>query len=329
MDLDFHNRIRQLRENPLKFEKLALDIFQYQASKNSVYQRFIDLLGVQPSSIDSVDKIPFLPISFYKRHKIVSGDWQSNVWFQSSGTSGASTSRHYIKNLDWYHEVSTQIFTQFFGSTTQFQFIGLLPNYLENPHSSLIEMVKNLGYQSGSPAIFTGLDVLSLGKAIDFAKSSNRKPFIFAVTFALEFLLNSNGGIDFSSSILVETGGMKGLKINRPKEELKAEIKSRLGISELYSEYGMSEMLSQAYDLGNEYKPGFSMKVLFRELENPLESSRFSGRGALNIIDLANWSTCSFLATDDLGQVFEGGNFSVIGRVEGSDLRGCNLLFFS
>lgn len=327
--MDFQQRIRQLRENPHLFDETALDIFQYQASQNIVYQRFIYLLGIDPAEIDSVEKIPFLPVSLYKKHKVITGNWSPNLWFQSSGTTGATTSRHFIQNLDWYHEISSAIFSRFFGSFSPYQFIGLLPNYIENPHSSLIEMVRNLGIQSGSPAIFTGLDVDSLKNALLFAQKTNRKPFIFAVTFALEFLLNSSGLIDFSNAILVETGGMKGLKINMPKEELKLEIKTRLGFDFLYSEYGMSEMLSQAYDLGKNYQPGFSMKVFSRELENPLESSQLSGRGALNIVDLANWSTCAFLATDDLGQVFEDGSFAVLGRVEGSDLRGCNLLFIS
>lgn len=316
-----------LVNHPNRFESLALEVFKYQSLENQVYERFLTLVGFDFEGPLSIENIPFLPISFFKTQKVISNPFVPTTFFESSGTSGQVRSRHWMADLNHYHQVSTEIFDQTFGSPSQYFFIGLLPTYLENSHSSLIEMVRNLGKQGGREAIFSGLDFETFSNAFDEGKKSGRIIFIFGVTYAFLKMLEPLSSLDLDGAILVETGGMKGLEMESPKEAVKELLKERLKVKNLFSEYGMTEMQSQAYGSDLEYKCSFTMKVMVRQLENPLESLSKKGRGALNIIDLANWQSCSFLATDDVGEVLENGNFLVHGRVENSDIRGCNLLF--
>jgi hypothetical protein len=323
---NIESRILSLQTNPENFEEIALEIFQFQAGQNPVYKQFLRLIERSSKQVTRLVDIPFLPIVFFKTQTIKTGKWDSQSHFQSSGTSGSIRSIHHIRSIDWYHSVSLKIFKNQVGNPADFYLIGLLPTYLENPHSSLISMVSHFGEQTGSEVEFCGLEPQKLQLALKRGRNSGKKILLFSVTYALIHFAEV-GGFDFSDHIVVETGGMKGLKKEMSKLEILEILKENLNVSELVSEYGMTEMQSQAYSDQGWYQPGFCMKALVRDLDDPTGKSKYIGRGALNLVDLANWSTCSFLASDDLGEVQKNGLFSISGRAESSDVRGCNLLF--
>ena len=322
----FKEEIARLRQGQTDFASLALQIFYLQAAHNPIYKRFLQLIGCEPFEVNELTQIPFLPISFFKTKSIKTGDWRHETHFESSGTSGQMRSRHFIKDMDWYEKISAQIFSDQIANIPSLVILGLLPTYTDNPHSSLIAMVKAFGAQTDHPVLFSGLDFMQLKNNLETARKTGKQILLFSVTYALLRLIRE-GGWDLSDCIVVETGGMKGLETGMVKEEIIDQLKTRLQIKTLFSEYGMTELQSQAYAEGLVYRPGFSMQVLMRDLDDPLGELKKEGRGALNIIDLANFSTCSFIATDDLGQLHADGTFEVFGRCEDAEVRGCNLLF--
>lgn len=326
MPNSIEQRILSLNQNPEKFESIAIELFHYQVDKNPVYKQFLRLINFNVNGVSELSQVPFLPIVFFKTQSVKTGVWNPDTHFQSSGTSGTNRSRHMIQSLSWYHSVCLQIFKNRIGDPNDYLFIGLLPTYLENPHSSLIQMVKFLGEQSGIGAKFCGLDAKKLGHFLKEGRDSGRKILLLSVSYALVHFAEL-GGFDFGDCLVIETGGMKGLRREMAQDELKDFLSERLGIEDIISEYGMTEMQSQAYSKQGFFESGFSMRAMIRDLENPMGENKYLGRGALNIIDLANWSTCCFLATDDIGEVFQNGTFKVSGRVDSSDIRGCNLLF--
>ena len=322
----FQTEVQKLSIEPDRFEALAMEIFRFQAEQNPVYSRFLYLLGCESRFVSHLEEIPFLPISFFKNQEIKTGEWQAETWFQSSGTSKQQRSRHFVRKLAWYHYVSAQIFKSQIGDLQSFQILGLLPTYLENPHSSLIEMVQSFMKSDSNSRQFLSVDFESFESDLAVVRQSGLKPLIFSVTYALRKLMEEKP-MDLSDCVVIETGGMKGMGSEIPKIEMYDLLRNNLKIKQLYSEYGMTEMLSQSYSDDGIYVPGYSMRVLVRQLEDPLSGSSKTGRGGLNIIDLANMDTCSFIATDDVGQVFDDQRFEVFGRVDGSEIRGCNLLF--
>lgn len=319
------NEVLALRDSPQNFERVALKIFRLQAKENVVYQRYLELISCQPESVKSLHEVPFLPISFFKSQRVVTGRWVPETFFESSGTSQMTRSRHYIQNGNWYRQISAQIFEDQVGPIDQFQILGLLPTYLQNPHSSLIYMVEAFGEISDSGAVLTA-DFARLISLINKPEELRKPLLLFSVTYALLKLADLYA-VDLSDIIVIETGGMKGLGEEIPKDQFMDRLRNKFKIKNLYSEYGMTELLSQAYSDGSNYRPGFTMKVMVRQPETPLNPSESAGRGIFNIVDLANIHSCSFVATDDLGEVFENGRFQVHGRLDGADLRGCNLLF--
>lgn len=310
------------------FNSLALEIFQLQYTYNEIYRTFCDLLKVKMASIDRVEDIPFLPISFFKNFEIKTGLWDTSRVFRSSGTTGMVRSQHLVKSIDWYHDICLKGFLEFYGNPSEYIIIGLLPSYTERPDSSLISMVSML--QNKNPQVSSGFfmdDYVSLNEAVENAEKNVEKILIIGVTFALldwaekypQLLLNC---------LMMETGGMKGRKEEIVRSEVHQLLKSSFQLATIHSEYGMTELFSQAYSSGNGYfYPSSTMKVLPRQITDPLSPGGFSEQAAINCIDLGNIDTCSFIATDDIGIIYPDGGFEILGRLDQSDIRGCNLMF--
>ncbi|GJM60649.1 acyltransferase [Persicobacter diffluens] len=318
---------RVLNLTPRHFDQLALDIFHFQAENNPIYKQWIQLLGKNPSEIQQVDKIPFLPISFFKNHSIKSGDWTPQDTFESSGTTGMTPSRHYIEDLKFYDTLARLIFTDFYGPVENYVFLGLLPSYLERTTSSLVRMVDQFIKIGKHPESgFYLNDHEDLIRQVEKIKKSGKKAVLIGVTFGLLDLADRYEA-DFSDLIVMETGGMKGRRKELLREEVHHFLANRLNIKEVHSEYGMTELLSQGYSKGNSlFKTADSMKVLIRETNDPLSLETRAKSGAINIIDLGNVHSCSFIATEDLGKIHPDGSFEVLGRLDNSDIRGCNLM---
>jgi hypothetical protein len=313
--------------NDQTFDSIALRLFHYQAENNFVYSQYLRFLEVDPSSIYSIDKIPFLPISFFKSHKVMTGQWQPELDFRSSGTTESVTSNHFVQSLDFYQKHSKQIFEQFFGPLADYHILALLPSYLERKDSSLVHMVDYFIKQSRSTAsgfYLSNLDALST-KLLKL-KADNRKVLLMGVSFAL-LDLAEKGQIDLSHCLIMETGGMKGRRKELTRDELHEFLKGSFNVSNIYSEYGMTELLSQAYSKGEGlYRSPSSIKILVRDINDPFSAPKIDQTGTINIIDLANFNSCAFIETRDLGRVNKSGYFEVLGRMDNSDVRGCNLL---
>ena len=313
------------------FEELAIEIFHFQYRTNKVYQDWVNTVGVDPSSVARINQIPFLPISFFKTHQIVSTDFEPQAVFESSGTTGMISSKHFVRDLDIYRLSFMNGFRSFYGPPDQYCIIGLLPSYIERKSSSLVMMVDELIKQSGhSSSGFYLNEFEKLHDVLLETEKNNQPTILIGVTFALLDFVEKYK-MDLKSTIVMETGGMKGRREELIRDEVHEILKSGFGLDQIHSEYGMTELLSQAYSSGNGvFQTPRWMKVLVRDPEDPFQMLKMAGvenvRGALNIIDLANIFSCSFIASDDLGSAFSDGRFSVSGRLDNSDLRGCSLL---
>jgi len=312
--------------NEENFEDIALRLFRFQAKNNPVYHRYLLYLECPIEEITSIQKIPFLPISFFKTHEVKTGTWLPQVEFTSSGTTGMVTSRHAVNDLSYYLSLSENIFKQFYGSTEQFHFLALLPSYLERTGSSLIAMMDHLIKQSKSPhSGFYLHNQADLVNKLNTLRGTDRKVILWGVSFALLDLAEAYE-LDLHDCIVLETGGMKGRRREWIREELHIFLTKRFNIQAVHSEYGMTELMSQAYSKGGGYyqSPPW-MKVLVRDINDPflIVDSKVGG---LNVIDLANFHSCAFIETQDLGRIDQNGSFEVLGRIDNSDVRGCNLL---
>ena len=317
---EIEHRIFDIQNN-LDFEKSALDIFNYQYQNCSIYNTYCDLLNIKPNTIQKLENIPFLPIQFFKTQKVISGSFEKATVFTSSGTSGNSTSKHYVKNLSLYEKSFLTTFERFYPSWKDCTIIGLLPNYLEREGSSLIYMVNHLIRESKKKESTFQLNLTP--QFIDYLETDSSPKIIFGVTFAL--LQMTEAKVQPKNAIIIETGGMKGRGKELTRNELHRVLQKHLQPKAIHSEYGMTELLSQAYLQDDLFTPPKWLKPLARDTTDPL-TSKLEGKGALNFIDLANLYSCSFIATDDLGTVTKDGNFSVSGRIDHSQIRGCNLL---
>jgi phenylacetate-coenzyme A ligase PaaK-like adenylate-forming protein len=318
-----------------EFDNLALEIFAFQYKYNAFYQRYCSLIGKEFSKISTINDIPFLPIQFFKNQKIQSGSWIPETVFTSSGTTGLTTSSHYIKDIDFYKTLCYRGFEQFYGKVEDYCFLGLLPSYLEREGSSLIVMVddfiKKSKYADSGFFLYNHQELCHI---LVKNKKNNIPTVLFGVSFALlDFA--ENFAIDFPELIIMETGGMKGRRREMIREELHQAIQKGFGTSVIHSEYGMTELMSQGYSKGfGRFESSKTMHILTRDVNDPLsilpvsrQVLSHSGRlGVLNVIDLGNLDTCSFIATDDLGRVYQDNSFEVLGRLDSSDVRGCNLL---
>jgi len=309
------------------FTAAALEVYQYQYANNALYRRYNELLRVAPERVHSLETIPFLPISFFKTHKVITGSWQQGeLLFESSGTTGEVPSRHYVKNADVYRASLVAGFQQFYGDPAEYIILGLLPSYLERGHSSLVHMAKELMELSGHPDNgFYLNEWAQLAEVLQRLSGKGHKILLLGVTFAL---------LDFAAAypmalsevIVMETGGMKGRREEWTREQVHEFLSAQWQLPRVHSEYGMTELLSQAYALGQGiFEPALTMRVRVRDLQDPLDV-RDKGIGALNVIDLANIHSCAFIATEDIGRLHEGQRFEVLGRMDHVALRGCSLM---
>jgi phenylacetate-coenzyme A ligase PaaK-like adenylate-forming protein len=328
------------------FEQLALEIFRYQATENPIYRQYLHYLGTKPSKIHRVGQIPCLPISFFKTQRVVTGNIEPQLIFESSGTTGQTPSRHYVSDLPFYEAHSQQIFVQKYGPLTDYHVLALLPSYLERNNSSLVYMVQRFIYHSYSPSSGFYLDnTKELLKRLEELTQDSRKILLLGVTFSLLDLAEGGASFDFirenqDKFIIMETGGMKGRRKELLREEVHKILTTNLGVQRIHSEYGMTELLSQGYSKGEgifTFPP--SMKVLLREVNDPFSylpsfaignktsQSQRMKTGGINVIDLANIDSCCFVETQDLGSFTPDYNgFKVLGRFDNSDVRGCNLM---
>lgn len=307
------------------FQKQALEVFHFQFEYNKIYQQYVRSIGVKSTEVVAIEKIPFMPIQFFKHHVIQSGKFEAEQIFESSGTTG-STSKHYIEDVTYYEKITTHIFNSFFGTLYNKVIIGLLPSYLQRGNSSLIYMVNHFIEQSTNQHSGFHLENLDdLVKNLNVLIDRGTPPFLFGVTYALLELARY---VEFEKNemVILETGGMKGRGKDLTREELHERLHKAFKTDHIYSEYGMTELLSQAYlqKDGLFHLPPW-MRIMIREIHDPFKYVENGNTGAINVIDLANVHSCAFIETEDLGVRFKDG-FSVLGRLDNSDLRGCNLL---
>lgn len=312
--------------SPNSFNQQVLRTFRHQYFENKIYHRWVDALNINIDEVTDLFKIPFLPVSFFKHHEVVAGTFEPEIIFTSSGTTGTANSRHLVKQLKLYTKSFTEGFKYFYNDPGTWCIIGLLPSYLEREGSSLITMVEELINLSGhSESGFYLYDFEKLAHVLKDLEAQKQKTLLIGVTFAL---------LDFAewypmqleTTVIMETGGMKGRRREMIREEVHSFLQKQFKTSAIHSEYGMTELLSQGYSFS---KGVFNtvpwMKVLVRDEDDPLLIAE-KGRGLINVIDLANLHSCSFIATDDVGRIFEDGSFEVLGRRDNSDIRGCSLM---
>ncbi len=310
-----------------QFQKLALEVFRFQAAGNPVYKDYLNHLGILPESIKTLDEIPFLPVELFKKHRVVTGDRNHDVMFESSGTTGESTSKHYVCDLNLYQQSFTSAFKIFYGDPTRYCILALLPSYLERQQSSLVYMANELIRLSAHPGSGFYLDDYNaLIHQLEVLENENQPTLLLGVSFALLDLAD-NFPLDLKVTIIMETGGMKGRREELTRKELHERLCLGLKMGSIHSEYGMTELLSQAYaqNEGIFHTPPW-MKVLIRDPYDPLSIMTRTSSGGINIIDLANLYSCSFIATQDIGKINRNGGFEVLGRFDESDIRGCNLM---
>jgi hypothetical protein len=310
--------------NEKEFTRIALEIFQYQYLTNTVYKAYCEAIHRSPETVLELQQIPFLPIRFFKTHEIISGTFTPQAIFESSGTTGFTTSRHLVRDVSVYEKSFFNCFENFYGKPEELCVVGLLPSYLERVGSSLVYMVDSLIKQSRHPLSgFYLYNHQKLKETLVQLEAQGQKTILFGVSYAL---------LDFAEAFpfrlkhttIIETGGMKGRKKEITKAALYAELQKAFSLAEVHSEYGMTELLSQAYAVNGFYKPPPWMKVLLRDATDPFSFSERTG--VINVIDLANIYSCSFIATDDLGRLHTDGSFEVLGRIDNSDIRGCSQL---
>ncbi|MCL5126908.1 acyl transferase [Algibacter sp. L4_22] len=310
-----------------EFEALALEVFRFQFKNNRVYRSFCDLLYKHPTDIKTVIDIPFLPIQFFKTRDILSTKNEVKTTFTSSGTTGSETSKHHVTDLDIYEQSFNKGFEYFYGAIEDYVVLGLLPSYLERKGSSLIYMVDAMISKSKHHESGFYLDNISeLKDTLIKLDSEGKKILLIGVSFALLDLVEMHQ-FNLKNTIIMETGGMKGRRKELIREELHKQLKTGFGVNNIHSEYGMTELLSQGYSQGNgTFKCPNWMRILTRDTEDALTINTNGKAGGINVIDLANINSCSFIATQDLGRVDSDGSFEVIGRFDNSDIRGCNLM---
>jgi len=326
--VDWENRI--FHASFYNFDRMALDLFRFQYKRNEVYHSYVDSLHIDPETVDSVTKIPFLPVEFFKTKVVKTGEFEPEIIFESSGTTGSIQSKHHVKCLDLYQKSFNRCFELFYGTPTEWCILGLLPSYLERKNSSLVSMVTTLIHSSEhSLSGFYLDDHKKLYQTLLHNEILQQPTLLIGVTYAL---------LDFAekyqmrlkNTVIMETGGMKGRREEMTREEVHEIIKAKLGVRQVHSEYGMTELLSQAYSRGDGFfKSPPWMKIFTRDEDDPFSIKKPSitmqtETGIINIIDLANIYSCAFIATDDLGKLHHNGSFEVLGRCDNAEIRGCS-----
>lgn len=342
-DIPLRDRLKQraLTVTPGAFEALALDVFRYQAAENGVYRQYLHHLGARPDSVRRLEDVPFLPLEFFKTQPVLTGPVSPEITFESSGTTGQVTSRHAVADADFYRAVSQRIFERTYGPLRDWVVLALLPSYLERGNSSLVYMVRHFIDQTHHPA--SGFFLRNTDELRRQLQSFSLQPggaphaacriLLIGVTFALLDLADSGEDWSFLGKIpnlvVMETGGMKGRRREMLREEVHDVLTRAFGVEQIHSEYGMTELLSQAYSPGGGvFRLPPTMRVLLRDVNDPFSYLRPGGRsnGGINVVDLANVDSCAFLETKDLGSYAGPDQFRVLGRFDNSDVRGCNLM---
>ena len=310
-----------------QFEKIALKTFRFQYENNLVYREFCDFLKTEVQKVKSLEQIPFLPIQFFKSHAVVSSTNAAEETFTSSGTTGMATSKHFVTDISLYEESYRKGFSQFYGNIEDYVVLALLPSYLEREGSSLIYMVEDLIQMTNNPE--SGFYLHNHEELIEKLTRLNnlgQNVILIGVTYALLDLIEKHP-FQLQNTIIMETGGMKGQRKEMIREELHEQLCQGFGVTAIHSEYGMTELLSQAYSLGNGvFECPSWMQILVRDTEDALTYVADGKTGGINVIDLANINSCSFIATQDLGKKNPNNSFEVLGRFDNSDIRGCNLM---
>lgn len=310
-----------------EFEKIALKVFRFQFDNNTVYKEFCTLLNKKKENVKSLIEIPFLPIQFFKSHEVLSSSGAIHVTFTSSGTTGAQTSKHFVTDISLYEQSYRNAFSEFYGNIEDYCVLALLPSYLEREGSSLIHMVDDLIQSSNhndSGFYLNNYDEL-ITKLIEL-DNLGQNVILIGVTYALLDLIEMHQ-FQLKNTIIMETGGMKGKRKEMIREELHEILCKGFGVPVIHSEYGMTELLSQAYSLGDGvFECPNWMQILIRDTEDALSNVKEGKTGGINVIDLANINSCSFIATQDLGKKNPNHSFEVLGRFDNSDIRGCNLM---
>jgi hypothetical protein len=310
-----------------QFESVALEIFSFQAENCQIYSDYIGALKIDTTKVKSLKQIPFLPINFFKSHQVVSNAAEPEIIFSSSGTTGENTSRHYVIDKSIYEESFLKGFELFYGNPAEYCILGLLPGYLERSGSSLIYMVKDLIERSKHPlSDFYLYDHDKLENALIALEDAGQKTILIGVSFALLDFFEKRK-MQLKNTIIIETGGMKGRKKEMIREELHEILRERSSLGQIHSEYGMTELLSQAYSIGDgRFSCPPWMRLLFRDTTDPFSFVTEGKTGGINVIDLANINSCSFIATQDLGREITENRYEILGRFDNSDIRGCSLM---
>lgn len=308
-------------------EALSLATFRFQYRENALYRAYTDALRIQPDKVRSLAQIPFLPIQFFKTHQITCGSFEPQLVFESSGTTQTINSRHLVKEAAIYEQSFLTAFERFYGPVTDFVVVGLLPSYLERQHSSLVYMVQDMVKRSGHPASgFYLYEHDKLYHQLLELEARGQKTLLIGVTFGLLDFAEQYA-LQLNHTIVMETGGMKGRREEWTRDQVHGFLKERLGCSQIHAEYGMTELLSQAYSYGQGlFNTPPWMKVLVRDENDPFQLYMEKAAGVINVVDLANVYSCSFIATEDIGRLHEHGTFEVLGRLDNSALRGCSLM---
>jgi phenylacetate-coenzyme A ligase PaaK-like adenylate-forming protein len=314
-------------DNPLEFEEIALEIFRHQAIKVPVYKEFVNYLAINPNAVERIEDIPFLPVEFFKSHLVTDFNIKNTeTVFSSSGTTGSIQSKHVLSDLSFYEQSFNKAFELFYGNIEHYVVIALLPSYLERSGSSLVYMCDHLIKNSSDERSGFYLNEYEKIKNIIIENDGLKKVLLIGVTYALlDFA--EQFPFEMEHCIVMETGGMKGKRKEMLREELHQTLCNAFHLTNIHSEYGMTELLSQAYSKGNGiFRTPPWMKIMIRETQDPFSYLKSERTGGINIIDLANLHSCSFIATQDLGKIYADGRFEVIGRFDNADMRGCNLL---
>ena len=325
--LDYSNFQQELFDfNKFGFEDKALALFRLQYANNLVYKDFVDRMGCNPNEVNELTKIPFLPVGFFKSHSIIAEGFLPELVFESSGTTGMINSQHLVHDVSIYKQSFIEGFKQFYGNPEEWVIIGLLPAYLERQGSSLVYMVNDLiALSKNENSGFYLYNYEQLHQLLLKLESKQQKVLLIGVTFAL-LDFSEQYEMNLKHTVVMETGGMKGRRKEMTRVEVHEQLTSRLGLQSIHSEYGMTEMLSQGYSYGEGiFYPSKTMKIMIRSEDDPMEVQS-TGTGIINVIDLSNVYSCAFIATEDVGRVYDDGRFEVRGRVDNSDIRGCSLL---
>lgn len=313
--------------NAERFEEIALSLFLHQYEHNKLYRQFTDALHIRPATVKSLQQIPFLPISFFKTHQVITGQpFEAELLFESSGTTGEVTSKHFVKDAALYETSLLKGFEQFYGAPEKYAILALLPSYLERSNASLVHMARQLMAHSGHPDCGFYLNEWDkLGDTLLRLQQAGQPVILLGVTFALLDFAEAKP-MQLGQTIVMETGGMKGRRQEWTRAQVHDFLKQQWQVPPIHSEYGMTELLSQAYALQDGiFQPSVTMKVLVRDLNDPLTVAD-AGTGCINVIDLANRDSCAFIATEDIARLEQDGRFEVLGRMDHTALRGCSLM---